>query len=132
MKNKLYLLILPFLLLLTSCGSDRGNHAVTEWPAAIWTFDVSGEPTRTYSFSGGALGDMFVASGPHAGATGTFTYQKTGDNNGLLTVVIDTVDISEVFQLSFASSTNGSFNLTRSDLRVNPPTVNNYTGTFSR
>ncbi len=130
MKNKLPFFVLPFFLLLVSCGSDRDAFAPTEWPADLWTLHISGGASNTYMFTGGSIGNVFRMSGGTAGSSGSFTYQKNGANSGILTLDID--GVNDIYQLNFSSDKSGTFNLARSNVTVIPPTIENLSGNFSK
>lgn len=125
MKLKVFLSLL-LCTFFVACGTDRDSHAPSEWPPANWTFQINGEPAVVYNLTGGTMGNV---TKPGL-AQGTFTYQKTGNNTGILTLSFMINDITEVFNLDFSGSSEGAFNLTRSDNSVTPALLEHFSGTF--
>lgn len=127
------LLLLPlFGLLFAGCGTDRDGpdqFAPFEFPPSAWFFQINGEPAVRYEFSGGAIGNVIVPGfDPSAG----FSYIRSGNNTGTLSIDFSVELISEVFQLTFTSPSGGTFTMSRSDASVAPPVLDGFSGTFTR
>ncbi len=116
-----------FLVLFSGCGTEKSSATASPdpWPASTWKFDsIAGDEDVGTNDDGDeikiSLADRFTFSGGNSGifnrtisingATGPYTYTKTGHNTGalLLTFVTSTGNVPVSVNLIFNSPNSGT------------------------
>lgn len=115
-------------LLFAACGSDRKSNAPSEFPPATWIFQVDGQAAVAYYITGGLQGNVTKPGS----AGGSFSYQKSGNHNGILTMNFPAEGVIEVYQLNFNSANNGTFDLSKTTTGSSTPNQQQFRGNFRK